>query len=284
MPGQESVQVDGVRLAYHWAGDGPLLVLLHGWPQTSYCWRHVMPELARSHTVVAPDLRGYGGSDKPLGGYDKRTLATDMSGLVRALGFDAADVVGHDRGARVAHRWALDRPDDIRRLALLDILPTREVMRGVDKDSASVLWHWFFHRQPDLPELLVAGNERAYLSHFLLRQSFDPATFDDAAIDEYVRAYQSQDALRASFEDYRAGFTVDLEHDDLDAVNGRLVSHPLLLLWGGDGGLGGVPVLDIWRQYARDVRGEAIPACKHFLPEEQPATTARLLRSFLTEA
>src|SRR5687768_1052044 len=108
MPIQESARVGDVRLQYLRAGDGPLLFLLHGWPQTSYCWRLVMPELARSHTVIAPDLRGYGGSDKPPGGYDKRTLATDMSGLMRALGFEVADVVGHDRGARVAHRWALD--------------------------------------------------------------------------------------------------------------------------------------------------------------------------------
>lgn len=276
-----TVDLDGIRIAYRRTGDGPPVVLLHGWPQTSYCWRHVVPHLARTRTVVAPDLRGYGGSDKPEGPYDKRTLAGDLSRLIRALGFERVDVVGHDRGARVAHRWALDHPADIGRLALLDILPTREVMRGVDVDSASMLWHWFFHRQPDLPELLVTGNERAYLSHFLLRQSFDPATFDEAAIDEYVRAYRAPGALHASFEEYRAGFTVDLGHDEADFAAGRLVPHPLLVLWGADGGLGAAPVLDVWRRYARDVRGRAIAECRHFLPEEQPAVTAGLLDAFL---
>jgi pimeloyl-ACP methyl ester carboxylesterase len=280
-PDRRTVDVDGVALQYLRAGTGPLVVLLHGWPQTSHCWRHVIPALAESHTVVAPDLRGYGGSAKPAAGYDKRTMAADLSGLIHGLGFADADVVGHDRGARVAHRWALDHPADIRKLALLDILPSREVLRGMTADSASTLWHWLFHRQPDLPELLVGANVEAYLRHFLLRQSFDPAVFDDATIAEYVRAYSAPDALRASFDEYRAAFDVDPDHDERDAAAGRLVEQPLLVLWGRDGGLGAAPVLETWRRYARDVRGQGLPSCKHYLPEERPEDTSRLLADFL---
>src|SRR3954447_5952748 len=159
-------QVSGVRLHYTRAGSGPLLVLLHGWPQTSLCWQPVLTELAATHTVVAPDLRGYGLSDKPATGYDKRRMAADVAELVRHLGFERAAVVGHDRGARVAHRWALDHPDQVDKLAVLDVIPTREMFRRLDASVAAGYWHWLFHLQPDLPELLVGNNVRAYLEYF----------------------------------------------------------------------------------------------------------------------
>ncbi|WP_207400857.1 alpha/beta fold hydrolase [Actinomadura roseirufa] len=260
---------------------GRLLVLLHGWPQTGHCWRHLMEPLAERYTVIAPDLRGYGRSGTPGGGYDKRTTAADLSRLVRALGFTSADVVGHDRGARVAHRWALDRPADIDRLALLDVLPTREVMATIDRDSAAALWHWFFHLQPDLPEILISGNVEAYLRYFLERQCSRPGAIGEEAIAEYVAAFSRPESLHASLEDYRAGFREDLAADDRDAREGRVVTQPLLLLWGAQGGLGRADVTGIWSRYAERSSGAAIEDCKHFLPEEQPAEVLRHLREFL---
>lgn len=149
--------VNGVRMHYVRAGSGPPVLLLHGWPQTWYMWRKLVGPLAAHYTVIAPDLRGYGLSDKPTSGYDKRTMAADLRALIRHLGFDRAAVVGHDRGARVGHRLGLDHPECLVRFAALDILPTRAVVRSMDATVASGFWHWAFHQQPDLPEILVAG-------------------------------------------------------------------------------------------------------------------------------
>jgi haloacetate dehalogenase len=166
----ELVSLDDVELAYRVVGNGPeLVVLLHGWPQTGACWRHVMEPLSRGRTVVAPDLRGYGASGLAGSGYDKRATAVDLSGLVRHLGHESAVVVGHDRGARVAHRWALDRPSEVNALVLLDVLPTRVVMRSFDRESASEMFHWFLHRQVDLAEELISANLEPYLRHFFRR-------------------------------------------------------------------------------------------------------------------
>ncbi|MGW0802541.1 alpha/beta fold hydrolase [Nonomuraea sp. NPDC002799] len=274
--------LDGTGLFYRRCGTGDrLVVLLHGWPQTGHCWRHLMRPLGERYTVVAPDLRGYGRSGKPGTGYDKRTTATDLSRLVRVLGFGNAHVVGHDRGARVAHRWALDRPEDVDHLALLDILPTREVMNSFDKDSAAAMWHWFFHLQPELPELLIAGNTEAYLRFFLERQVFAPGAIGEEAIAEYVAAFSDPAALHASLEDYRAGFRQDLAADEHDAAGGRRVTQPLLLLWGAQGGLGRSDVPAVWSGYADRVTGRAIDDCRHFLPEEQPEQVLRHLLAFL---
>ncbi|GAA3648526.1 alpha/beta hydrolase [Nonomuraea antimicrobica] len=267
---------------YRRCGSGDrLLVLLHGWPQTGHCWRHLMEPLAERYTVVAPDLRGYGRSEARGPGRDKRAAAADLSRLLAELGFDRADVVGHDRGARVAHRWALDRPDEIGRLALLDVLPTREVMRSVDKDSAGFLWHWFFHLQPDLPELLIGGDVEAYLRFFFERQALHP--IEEEAVAEYVAAFSDPRVLRASLEDYRAGFHEDLAADEADFQARRRLTQPLLVLWGEQGGLGGADVAGIWSRYAERVTTAAIPDCKHFLPEEQPGRVLAALRAFLKE-
>ncbi|OZM70400.1 alpha/beta hydrolase [Amycolatopsis antarctica] len=265
---------------YRRQGDGPLL-LLHGWPQTSHCWHRIAGELARTHTVVAPDLRGYGRTDKPVTGYDKRTMAADLAELVPALGFHTASVVGHDRGGRVAHRWALDRPEQIDRLAVLDILPTREMWRRMDGDLAKGYWHWLFHLQPDLPELLAGKDVAAYLGYFFERWTYQRGGLDEASVAEYVRAFSAPGALRAGFDDYRASFPADAEHDDADATAGRGVDVPLLVVWGGDGLVGAYPVLDIWREYAAEVTGTPIDRCGHFLAEEQPGATLDALRPFL---
>ncbi|WP_345150360.1 alpha/beta fold hydrolase [Nonomuraea rubra] len=209
----------GIRLHYTRAGSGPLVVLLHGWPQTGLCWEPVLGPLAERHTVVAPDLRGYGLSDKPATGYDKRRMAADLAELVGSLGFERASVVGHDRGARVAHRWALDRPDQVERLAVLDVVPTREMFRRLDASVASAYWHWLFHLQPDLPERLVGQDVRGYLEYFFERWTYNRHGLSPEAVDAYVRAFSRPGALRAGFDDYRA-HERDLALDDEDAAAG----------------------------------------------------------------
>jgi haloacetate dehalogenase len=273
--------VNGVRLHYLLEGDGPLVVLLHGWPQTWYCWRKVVPALAAGHTVLAPDLRGYGLSDKPPSGFDKRTMAADVRALVGHLGYDrVALLAGHDRGARVAHRWALDHPEQVERLAVLDVVPTREMFRRVDAGVARGYWHWLFHLQPDLPELLVGGNVEAYLRWFFERWTVNRPAVEEA-VPEYVRAFSAPGALRAGFDDYRATFPHDLEADEASAAAGQRLAMPVLALWGDAGLPSRLPVLDIWRAYAHDVRGQAIPDCGHFLPEERPTEVADQLLQFL---
>ncbi|WP_394825400.1 alpha/beta fold hydrolase [Pendulispora albinea] len=278
-----NVNVNGSSLRLHYlrAGKGPLIVLLHGWPQTSHCWRHVIPELARTHTVVAPDLRGYGRTDKPATGYDKRTMAADIAQLVEKLGFEKVIVIGHDRGARVAHRWALDRPDQVERLVLMDILPTREVLRHIDFAVTTGYWHWWFHLQPDLPERLVGNDVAGYLGYFFEKWTYNRHGLPASAIEEYVRAFSAPGALRAGFSDYRASFPTDLNDDDASSAAGVRLKMPLLLLWGSESFLQKIPVLDIWSAYATDVRGQMVPECGHFLPEERPAEVLTQIRAFL---
>jgi pimeloyl-ACP methyl ester carboxylesterase len=184
--------VNGVRLHYVVEGDGPLVVLLHGWPQTWYCWRLLIEPLAAAgHTVLVPDLRGYGQSDKPPAGYDKRTMAEDVRALAAHLGHSRiALLAGHDRGARGAHRYALDHPDEVERLAVLDVVPTREMFSRPDATIARGYWHRLFHLQPDLPERLVGPNVEAYLRWFLERWTTNrPAV--EAAVPTYVRAFSA---------------------------------------------------------------------------------------------
>jgi haloacetate dehalogenase len=276
-----TARANGVRLHYLWAGEGPPVVLLHGWPQTSHIWRHLLPRLAERHTVIAPDLRGYGLSDKPVGGYDKRTMAADVRALVRDLGHERVALVGHDRGARVAHRYALDHPEEVRRVALLDVIPTRDVIRRVDARLAAGFWHWWFHAQPDLPELLVGGRVREYLEFFFERWSYQRAGLDPQAVDHYVRAFSRPGALRAGFEDYRATDTGDLAADDASADAGARLEMPVLVLWGAEGLVATLPVREIWEGYARDLRAEAIEGCGHFLAEERPEALLERLLDFL---
>ena len=277
----EIAQVNGIRVHFVRTGEGPMVVLLHGWPQTWFMWRKLIPVLAERFTVVAPDLRGYGLSDKPPTGYDKRTMAADVHALARHLGAERVSVVGHDRGARVAHRYGLDHHDDVDRLVVLDIVPTREMFRRTDTMLGRGYWHWFFHLQPDLPEQLVGDRIETYLRYFLERWTYNRPAVEEA-VPVYVQAYRRPGALRAAFDDYRATFPDDIADDDASAEAGDRLRMPLLALWGGSGLTGKLPVLDIWREYAADVRGEAIPDCGHFLPEEQPDIVNRLILDFLT--
>ncbi|TMR99818.1 alpha/beta hydrolase [Nonomuraea basaltis] len=261
-------------------GDGPLLMLLHGWPQTSHCWRRIIPGLAEHFTVVAPDLRGYGLTDKPTVGYDKRTMAADIRALARSLGHTTLTLAGHDRGARVAHRYALDHPAEVERLVVMDIIPTREMWRRFDMTTGLALgtWHWVFHLQPDLPERLASADVRGYLGYFFEKWTVRRAELD---VEEYFKAFSRPGALRAGFDDYRASFPHDAEHDDADWEAGRRLEMPVLALWGSAGLPSRVPVLDIWRDYARDVTGAEIPDCGHFLAEERPDVVLAHLRDFL---
>ncbi|WIX80226.1 alpha/beta hydrolase [Amycolatopsis carbonis] len=274
-------QVGDLRMHYLRGGDGPPVFLVHGWPQTSHCWHRVAGPLAETHTVIAPDLRGYGRTDKPRGGYDKRTMATDLAQLAEQLGFDRLAVVGHDRGGRVGHRWALDRPEQVERLAVLDIAPTREMWKRLDSDVAKGYWHWLFHLQPDLPELLAGSNIAAYLGYFFERWTFQRQGLPAEDVDEYVRAFSAPGALRAGFDDYRASFPDDATLDDADYAAGKRLTQPVLAMWGEAGLLGKLPTLDLWRDYADNVTGVGLENCGHFLPEEKPETVVSHLQEFL---
>jgi haloacetate dehalogenase len=272
--------VNGIRMHYVRDGTGPAVVLLHGWPQTWYCWRRIIPAFAARYTVIAPDLRGYGLTDKPRTGYDKRTMAEDVRALARHLGFERVVLVGHDRGARVAHRYALEHPAEVEKLVLLDIIPTRAVWARLDDTLARGFWHWLFHLQPDLPELLVADRVETYLRYFFERWTYNRPPVEEA-VPAYVEAFSRPGALRAGFDDYRASFPEDQDADDETFREGGRVEAPVLALWGAAGLVGHLPALDIWREYAKEVTGEAIPQCGHFLPEEQPEAVAERILRFL---
>ena len=269
-------------------GDGPSVLLLHGFPQTHLMWHRVAPALARTHTVVAADLRGYGDSSKPPSGedhaaYSFRSMAADQHALMAELGHDRYAVVGHDRGARVAHRLALDAPDAVTRVALLDILPTAHVYDAVDRRLATAYYHWFFFIQPaPVPERLIAGDPIGYLHSLLGGWGSGLDTYDKDALAEYERCFLDPDARHAMLEDYRAGASVDYDLDSADAAAGRTLQAPLLLLWGSRSVVGGSPTgpMDVWRARAVDVTGRAIPA-GHFLAEERPAETLAALQEFL---
>ncbi|OLS96361.1 alpha/beta hydrolase [Pseudonocardia sp. CNS-004] len=269
-------------------GTGPPVLLLHGFPQTSAMWHQVAPALARRYTVVAADLRGYGDSGRPPAGadhagYSFRAMAADQVALMRSLGHERFAVVGHDRGARVTHRMALDAPDAVTRLAVLDILPTLHVYTHVDRRLATAYYHWFFFVQPDdLPERLIAGDPVGYLHRLLGTWGGSLGAYAPEALAEYERIFADPDARHAMLEDYRAGASVDLEHDRADA--GRRVEAPLLAMWGTRGVVGTGPEnpVAVWREHATDVRGVGLDA-GHFLVEERPAESLAALERFLED-
>ncbi len=265
-------------------GSGPPVLLLQGWPQTHLEWRHVAPVLAQHFTVVAADLRGYGDSSKPPGGenhagYSKRAMAQDQVETMSKLGFERFAVVGHDRGGRVACRMALDHPQAVTRLALLDIVPTRTVYTQVSKNLATWYFHWFFLIQPaPLPEMLLAGQAEPFLRDFAFR-GLIPNAIDETVFAEYLRCFSDPQTLHAMCEDYRAGASIDLQHDEADLS--KTLACPTLVLWGVHGAMHRLfDVLDTWRQRAPDVQGKALPA-GHWLPEECPQDVSTALLDFL---
>ncbi len=282
---QDRITTTGAEINLRRAGEGPPLLLLHGYPQTHVMWHKVAPALAERFTVVLTDLRGYGDSAKPPGGdnhqaYSKRAMAQDQVEVMTALGFDSFAVAGHDRGARVGHRLALDHPERVSKLALLDIAPTLAMYERTDMAFASAYYHWFFLIQPyDLPERLIGADPDFYLDKKIGKWSKSEGCFAPAALAEYKRCFRDPATIHATCEDYRAAASIDLEHDRADL--GRKLVCPVLALWGAKGVIErNYPVLDIWRERAADVSGKALP-CGHFLAEEAPAETLAELLKFL---
>jgi len=276
------------EIAVRVGGSGPPLLLLHGYPQCHVMWHRVAPLLAARHTVVCPDLRGYGASAKPPGDpehrtYAKRASANDLVELMATLGYPRFALAGHDRGGRVAHRLALDHPERVERVAVLDIVPTRTVFAATDRELALGYFHWFFLAQPaPLPERMIGADPDLWLETLLARWSgtHDLAPFEGPALDAYRTAFRDPATIHASCEDYRAAATIDLEHDEADAD--RRIACPLLVLWGEKGLMHRrFDVLATWREKAAGpVEGKALP-CGHFLPEEIPEATASALARFL---
>jgi pimeloyl-ACP methyl ester carboxylesterase len=272
-----TARVNDVMLHYVVAGQGDPVVLLHGWPQTWYEWRKIIPALAAHYTVIAPDMRGIGDSSKPVSGYDKRTVADDIYKLVRKLGHEKIVLVGHDWGGPVAYAYAVAHPADVRKLVILDVgIPGGSTERAFPFRRGGV-WHMQFHNVRDLPEALVAGRERIYLSWFY-RTAYNPTAISEEDIDEYVRCYSAPGALRAGFEYYRAVFD-DAEHNK-DGPNNKL-KMPVLAL-GGERGFGAIAKRSM-EQLAENVRGGVIEKCGHWIPEERPEYLSEQLLAFFAE-
>ncbi len=279
------ISTRGTEINLKVAGKGPALLLLHGYPQTHVIWHKIAPELAKTRTVVVPDLRGYGDSGKPVSdsthaAYSKRAMAADQVEVMDTLGFNNFSVVGHDRGGRVAHRMVRDYPDRIDKITVLDIAPTATMYAKTDMKFATAYYHWFLLIQPfDLPERMIGANPEFYLSKKVKAWGRTDGAISDEAFSEYLRCFSDPDTIHATCEDYRASATIDLEHDAVD--RGRKIDNPLLVLWGQDGFVGKTyDVLDTWREVASNVSGHPVPG-GHYVPEEAPQETLNALKAFL---
>ena len=283
----EKRQVNGVQIACRIGGSGPGLLLIHGHPQTHVIWHKIAEQLTRFFTVVAADLRGYGDSEKPPAvaghaNYSKREMARDSLELMRSLGFEQYSVLAHDRGARVAHRLALDHGHAVTRLVLLDIAPTLAMYAQTNEAFARAYWHWFFLIRPaPLPESLIEANPEQYLRSVMGSRSAGMQPFTAQAVAEYVRCIHLPGAARGICEDYRASAGIDLEHDRADLEAGHYLTLPVLVLWGAEGTVGRCfdPLAE-WQKVALDVRGQALP-CGHYIAEEVPELLLGKVLAFL---
>jgi haloacetate dehalogenase len=281
--------VNGVDIAFRLGGAGPGLLLLHGHPQTHVIWHKVAEQLAARYTVVAADLRGYGDSGRPAADerhthYSKREMARDGVELMRTLGFQQFSLLAHDRGARVAHRLALDHPRAVERMVLLDIAPTLAMYRQTTEAFARAYWHWFFLIRPaPLPESLIEANPELYLRSMMGSRSAGLGPFTAEAFAEYLRCLRLPGSASGICEDYRASAGIDLEHDQADQDAGNHLRLPLLVMWGADGTLGECfdPLAE-WCNVATDVRGRALPA-GHYLAEEIPELLLKEVLEFFAE-
>jgi haloacetate dehalogenase len=277
-----TIDTGEARIRVRHGGSGPPLLLLHGNPQTHVMWHKIAPRLSRDFTVVATDLRGYGDSSKPPNSqdhapYSKRAMARDQVEVMRQLGFEQFFLAGHDRGARCAYRLALDHPERVRKLAVLDIIPTYETFRRANMAFGLRTWHWFFLAQPaDFPERAISRAPDVFFER-------RPTTYwTDEARADYWRCYQNPETIRAICEDYRAGASIDYALDQADLGTRKIVC-PLLVLWGTQSWFNlGWDFLAIWREWADDVRGRGIDS-GHFLAEEVPDETYAQLRAFFSE-
>lgn len=281
------LEVNGEQIMCRIGGSGPPLLLLHGHPQTHAIWHRVAPRLAQSHTLVMTDLRGYGDSSKPRSTadhrqYSKRTMALDQVAVMRHFGFDTFDVLAHDRGARVAHRLALDHPSAVERMVLLDVAPTLAMYEQTTDAFARAYWHWFFLIQPaPLPERLIESDPAAYVRDVMGRRSAGLTPFDPRALAQYIRCLALPGTAHGICEDYRASAGIDLEHDRIDLAAGHRLKLPLLVLWGQDGVVHQCfEPLTEWRKVADQVIGEALP-CGHYIAEQAPDLLIEHVSAFL---
>jgi haloacetate dehalogenase len=268
------VQTSGATIHVVSGGQGPPLLLLHGAPQSHATWYNIAPDLGKEYTLVIADLRGYGDSSKPEGGknhenYSKRAMALDGVEVMKNLGFDKFAMVGHDRGGRVGHRMALDHPDKVTKLAVIDIVPTHKLFQNVTKQFATAYYHWFFLIQPaPFPETLINNSIEFYMGRG-----------DSEVHSEYVRTFKNPATVHAMCEDYRAAASIDLEHDEADMSH--KVECPLLALWAANGAMGRMyDVLGTWKERAMNASGKGLPG-GHSLQETTPEQTLAELRAFL---
>ncbi|RWP99691.1 alpha/beta hydrolase [Mesorhizobium sp.] len=288
-----SLQLDDTTIFARVGGTGPPLLLLHGFPETHLMWRDIAAALAPRFTVVAADLRGYGQSGCPVSSadhspYAKRAMAGDMVQVMQQLGFEHFMVAGHDRGGRVAYRLALDHPDEISKVAVLDVIPTAAAWDRGDARLALGFWPWSLLAQPEpLPERLIGAAPDAIVDNAIVQWGSPAEMFSATIREAYVKALRDPVHIHAICEEYRAAATIDREHDALDQINGRRIKCPLLALWSSQGGLEtwyaeeGGP-LAIWRKWADRVEGGPVPG-GHFFPEEHPQQTAAALSEFFED-
>jgi haloacetate dehalogenase len=283
---ERRIATAGAELYVRVGGAGPPLVCLHGYPQSHITWRKVAPALAERYTVVLPDLRGYGASeivasDDAHLAYGKRAMARDIIALMSALGYERFFLAGHDRGARVAYRLALDAPERVAALATLDIIPTLENWEAMDFRRAYGAYHWQFLAQPEpLPERLIGSDPQWYCRQQIGAWLEDHNATDEAALDAYCAAFARAGAVHAACEDYRAGYTCDLDADRADRDAGKQIAVPMLALWGaGRDGKRSAHFPEVWKHWAPDLTAHGLP-CGHFMMEELPNETGGALRTF----
>ena len=265
---RSTVRANVIRMNVWTGGEGPTLVLLHGYPQTGQMWHKVSPTLMKRFNLIIPDLRGYGDSEKARSGFDKKTMAKDIACLASELGHETFFLMGHDRGARVAHRLALDFPERVEKLIVLDIVPTHTIFSRTGRELAAAYWHWFYFQAPDLPEIMIRNSAEPFLQTMFRSLSWRPDAIDDLLFAEYLRAFTLPGTIRCGLEDYRAAATIDYEDDERDL--GTKLSCPVYTIWGQFGKMESLfDVVDTWKEKADNVIGKSLP-CGHFIPEEAP--------------
>ena len=276
-----------IEISYLVGGNGPPLLLLHGFPQTKAIWELAAPELAKKFTVIAADLRGYGASSKPHGKpdhstYSKRSMAADQHALMKGLGFDQFFLLGHDRGGRVSHRLAMDFPESVLRLMVLDISPTLKMYESTTMEFAKGYWHWFFLIQPEpVPEMMIGVNPEYWLKNHMGRHA-GTGIFTPERWAEYLTGASNPECMHAMCEDYRAAATIDLEHDRADRSAGKRLNMPIRVLWGEHGLVNKCfkPIED-WKEVALDVSGMSV-ASGHYIPEELPELLVAEAKKFFS--